>query len=326
VVRCPPPPLDFRSRRRTPFPVVCRHCSEMLSSASVKCHYGYPRRGFQQKGGLSMPHGPAYDAIVDPEQVNSVGAALRALLGGIERGEPLRQGELTFIPLYPAEGHSSRELGYLPLDEALAQSVIQITERPQATVPELQAISTAEIPVILISGEQVVGGLQNRVLNTTILVGAQTALQIPVTCVEQGRWHMSGRGQSRRPLGEEAPHREERAFASDEVAYPLLRKMHAKAVSASLAFGSGHRSDQGSVWNEVSARMTSTGSSSSTYAMDALYKAPERAEKIRELVEAMPYAEGAVGFIAVLESRVLGAELFADKALAAPYGKKRARS
>ena len=282
--------------------------------------------GSQKKGWFSMPHGPAYDEIVDPEQVSTVGVALRDLLGGVERGEPLRQGELTFIPLYPAEGRGSRDLGYLPLDDALAQSVIQITERPQATVPELQATSTAEIPVILISGEQVVGGLQNRVLNTTILVAAQTTLQIPVTCVEQGRWHMSGRGQARRPIGGEPPSVEERAFVSDEVAYPLLRKMHAKAVSASLGLGGGHHSDQGSVWSEVSARMTSTGSSSPTYAMDALYKAPERAEKIRELVEALPYAEGAVGFIAVLESRVLGAELFADKALAAAYWKKLARS
>src|SRR5262245_49851478 len=180
-----------------------------------------------------MPHGLAYDAIVDPEQVNAVGIALRDLLGGLEQGEPLRQAELTFIPLYPALAHIGRELGYLPLDEAMTQSLIQITEQLQATVPELKATSTAEIPVILISGEQVVGGLQNRVLNTTILVGAHTTLQIPVTCVEQGRWHLSGRGQARRPLGNAVPY-EERAFASDEVAYPLMRKMHAKAVSASL--------------------------------------------------------------------------------------------
>src|SRR5215468_1548260 len=102
---------------------------------------------------------------------------------------------------------------------------------------------------------------------------------------------------------------EERAFASDEVAYPLMRKMHAKSVSASLALGGGHHSDQGGVWSEVSTRMLRSGSSSPTHAMDALFKTPERAVKIRELVEALPYVEGAVGFIAVLDSHVIGAEL-----------------
>jgi len=90
-----------------------------------------------------MPHGTAHDAIVDPEQISAVGGAVRDLLGGVVQGEPLHQGELTFIPLYPAEGRRDRELGYLPLDQALQQRHIQITEQSHATVPELQATSTA---------------------------------------------------------------------------------------------------------------------------------------------------------------------------------------
>jgi hypothetical protein len=43
-------------------------------------------------------------------------------------------------------------------------------------------------PVLIIDGEELVGAKQNRVVNLTILVAAQSALTIPVSCVEAGRW------------------------------------------------------------------------------------------------------------------------------------------
>jgi hypothetical protein len=37
-------------------------------------------------------------------------------------------------------------------------------------------------------GEQLVGAKQNRILNMTVLVAAETEVTIPVSCVERGRW------------------------------------------------------------------------------------------------------------------------------------------
>ncbi len=199
-------------------------------------------------------------------------------------------------------------------------------------MPELLATSTADTPIVLVGGEQVIGGLQNRVLNTTILVAAHTKLEIPVTCVEAGRWHEAAPSPQAAPSAPgEAPEpvvaqQAARAFSSDEAAYSKLRKMHAKSVTASLAAGSGHRSDQGAVWGEVANRMSSSGSYSPSSAMDTLYKTPERARKLQETVEALQRPEGALGFVAVLGSEVLGAELFADETLADAYWQKLARS
>jgi hypothetical protein len=233
----------------------------------------------------------------------------------------------------------TRQTGYLPLEEALRRNVVTISEQAQAQVPELLATSTAEMPVILVGGEQVVGGLQNRVLNTTILVAAQSALRIPVTCVEAGRWHeayadhgdaaapttMAGAGgdEMHQPAAARAARR---AFAAEEAAYSSLRKVHAKAVTASLAAGSGHRSDQGAVWSEVGARMVSSATSSPSGAMHALYRTPERAQKLKEMMEGLRRPAGALGFVAALESEVLGAELFTDEALAGAYWEKLART
>ncbi len=283
----------------------------------------------REKGWQNVP-----DDLSRENGVNESGAvatAVRELLEGVRQGEPLRAGALTLIPLLPATERVKRQTGYLPLEEALQRKLVAITEQAQAQVPELLATSIAEAPVVLVGGEQVVGGLQNRVLNTTILVAAHSQIQIPVTCVEAGRWHEAsasydvpaGADDTQGPLDAPAAGR---AFTSDEAAYATLRKMHSKWVTASLSSGGGHRSDQGAVWGEVAERMESTESYSSSDAMDTLYKTPERANKLKETVEALRRPEGVLGFVAVLGSEVLGAELFADEALAGAYWEKLARS
>ncbi len=56
------------------------------------------------------------------------------------------------------------------------------------SVPDLRVINRAEKMVLILDGEELVGAKQNRIVNTTILVAAQSTLVIPVSCVEQGRW------------------------------------------------------------------------------------------------------------------------------------------
>ena len=283
------------------------------------------------------------------QEQGAVATAVRTLIEGVRAGEPQRAGGLTLIPLVAASERVKRQTGYLPLEVALRQHLVAITEQARAAVPELLATSTADEPVVLVGGEQVIGGLQNRVLNTTILVAAHAAQAIPVTCVEAGRWHDAGAdyptfeapvtdGDSSnvgnaanvaQGPGSGTPRergRAARAFSSDEAAYASLRRMHSKSVTASLSSGGGHRSDQGAVWGEVSARMMSTNSYSPSAAMDTLYKSPERASKLAETMAGLKRPDGALGFVAVVGGAVLGAEIFSDEALADAYWEKLARS
>jgi hypothetical protein len=276
------------------------------------------------------------DGADESSAYRAVATAVRELLGGLRLGEPLCSGALTLAPLLPADGNVKRQTGYLPLEEALRRKLVVISEQAQAQVPELLATSTAETPVILVGGEQVVGGLQNRVLNTTILVAAKSELRIPVTCVEAGRWHESYENyeapttstgtdgdETQPPATAQA---DRRAFAAEEAAYSSLRKLHAKAVTASLSAGGGHRSDQSAVWSEVQERMASSAAYSPSGAMHAMYRAPERAKKLKETMDGLRRPEGALGFVAALGSDVLGAELFTDEALADAYWEKLART
>jgi len=301
----------------------------------------------REKGWQGMPDD--LSSVAAGQEGGAVATAVRELIEGVRAGEALRAGGLTLIPLLPAKEQVKRQSGYLPLEEALKLGLVTVTEQAQATVPELMATSTAETPVVLVGGEQVIGGLQNRVLNTTILVAAHVTQPIPVTCVEAGRWHDAGADYPafEAPItdddtsnignvaniaqgpGSATPRerdRAARAFSSDEAAYASLRRMHSKSVTASLSSGGGHRSDQGAVWGEVSARMMSTNSYSPSAAMDTLYKSPERASKLAEAMAELKRPDGALGFVAVVGGAVLGAEIFSDEALADAYWEKLARS
>lgn len=55
--------------------------------------------------------------------------------------------------------------------------------------PDLFLENISNHKIILLDGEELIGAKQNRILNTTVLVDKQTKLNIPVSCVEAGRWN-----------------------------------------------------------------------------------------------------------------------------------------
>ena len=131
---------------------------------------------------------------------------------------------------------SSPTAGWLTLDDALARGVTEITEVSEAgSVPQLRLLNRGDEPVFLLDGEELIGAKQNRILNLSILAPGRTNLEIPVSCVEQGRWSWRAGGFS----------------SADRVIYAKLRRSNAEAVSGSLASTRDRRGDQGKVWDEA---------------------------------------------------------------------------
>src|SRR5688572_18633635 len=157
------------------------------------------------------------------------------LSGPIEVGAPDVAGPLTVFPLIgPAT-----TLDYVAF--ATAHGQVAITElEGGASVNDLVVHNQGEKPVLLYEGEELLGAQQNRVLDVSILVAANSKTQIPVSCVEQGRW--DGR------------RHQERFTPSSQTADPRMRKLKNKRARVNAAAGFGARADQGEVWNEVAVR------------------------------------------------------------------------
>jgi len=165
------------------------------------------------------------------------------------------------------------------------------------SVPFLQVANGADRPLLLLDGEELVGAKQNRILNTTVLVGAHAEVTIPVSCVERGRWDY--RGRQFRP--------------GDSSLFASLRARQAGRVSQSLRAGRGHMADQGEVWAQLACRASELDVASPTGAMHDLYARHEAdLAAARRALGAQP---GQVGALVYMGTRWVGLDLLAGPGL-----------
>src|SRR5580700_6798749 len=115
----------------------------------------------------------------------------------VELGDELIIGGLSVFPLT-----GTRETGpaYLTGPEAFEAGVIQVSELDPPEVPTLAITNLADVPILLVEGEMLVGGDQNRTMNVTVLCPPHARTLVPVSCVEAGRWG------SRRTVAESSRH------------------------------------------------------------------------------------------------------------------------
>src|SRR6202171_1583288 len=152
---------------------------------------------------------------------------------GIRVGSPIRHESLTVFPLF-TEPHG--QVDYLLSDEAIQAGIVTVQEVSEGgSVPDLLVENSGDVRVLFLEGEELVGAKQNRILNTSVLLPARGKIKIPVSCVERGRWAYQSRH-----FGSSGRHSSSK-----------LRHALKSSVSESLSGGTGHRSDQGKVWEEV---------------------------------------------------------------------------
>jgi hypothetical protein len=180
---------------------------------------------------------------------------------------------------------------YLTLKAALEQKKLTITEVSKSgSVPELKVINKAEIPVLLLDGEEVVGAKQNRVLNTSILLKEKSETIIPVSCTEQGRWAYSSKEFS----------------DSGTVMATSLRSIKARSVSDTLADSREYRSDQGTVWNAIEDLSAEAEAVSETGAMKAVFEVKKK--DLDAYLEAFVSIPDQRGLLAFVDGEVVGCD------------------
>ena len=118
--------------------------------------------------------------------------------------EPIRHGNLTVFPVVAAKSYPTGE--FLTLDEGLRSGEVVVTEmgnvqglirrRPRpairydaAQVNRLVLVNNSKRPLLLLAGEVVAGGKQDRVIGKDRIVPPESdPVDLSVFCVEPGRW------------------------------------------------------------------------------------------------------------------------------------------
>lgn len=204
-------------------------------------------------------------------------------------GDRATHGGLTVFWLHGAAG-SAPPIAIATLEEARARGDLLISEREQAAVPTLVVDHRGPGHVLLLAGEILLGGKQNRVVREDALLPPRSGpITIAVYCVEQGRWvERSKRFDSRG------------AFAA-----PALR-------SGVIA-----RAPQQRIWAEVDRYAARAEASSSTGSYQAVWDKPEvktYQAGVEHGIGRHP-AAGALGAAVFVGERLAGLDLFEDPGL-----------
>jgi len=163
---------------------------------------------------------------------------------------------------------------YLTLDEALTNKTAVITEVSEGgSVPQLLLRNMGEQAVFLLDGEELTGAKQNRILNISILAPAMKDTVIPVSCVEAGRWRHSSPDFSAAPRAQ----------------FSASRAKRSAHVSEDICQTGQRRSNQGEVWDDISAKLNSLGSQSDTQAVESAFM--DHDQQLNAFVEKLQPAE-----------------------------------
>jgi hypothetical protein len=255
------------------------------------------------------------------------------LTSGYKVLSPIRHGNLTVFPVSAAASHNTQS--FLTLDEGLrsgevivtesgnAQPLMRRRERPvnqdRAQVNRLVLINNSKRPLILLAGEIVTGGKQDRVIGKDRLVPAESdPIDLGVFCVEPGRWTATSA-----------------KFGSLGVAMaqPAVR---ARAMSDK---------DQAKVWSEVRNAQASVASrlpapAASEVARTSSYAGVMQNEEVKHEVDSIAEPiqrnyqsliqqlreRNAVGVVVAVNGEIIWADIFASTALLEKYWPKLVRS
>ncbi len=222
---------------------------------------------------------------------SAIHPAINTLLASLRTGDPkIHNG----LGLWPVFADCRPEPAYLTLVEALSLDGFKITEVSEGgSVPSLRVINETPQHVLLFDGEELKGAKQNRILNTSILIAAGSALDVPVSCTEQGRWSY------------DAP----QFSSSGNLAHAELRKRKSIDVAMSLEQSKVHFSNQSAVWEEIESLHVAakTDGSSRTRAMKDAYN--ERQKELDDFTREVVCHEGQCGLLAVVGNRVEGIDV-----------------
>jgi hypothetical protein len=233
---------------------------------------------------------PVRDQIKHASAESGAATLLVDWLARHKVGTLLRGDSLSLASVYGSDSlHGPK---YRTLGDGLASGEVLVTEQAHASVGALKVLNRSSLPVLILDGEEVVGGLQNRVVNTTLLVPPKTAFDLPVSCVEHGRWHQV-----------------DGHFRAGDAAHPTLRRQKSQQVTASLHQFQTATSDQAAIWAEVDARHLSTGTHSATAALRDAFQL--RALDIDRMVEGFAQPpDKATGVVLLLDGHAMCADLF----------------
>ena len=257
---------------------------------------------------------------------------------------PIRSGNLTVFPVVASKSYDTVE--FLTLDEGLRSGDVVVTEAGQARglirhrprdpaimrpvrdaeVNRLVLVNNSKRPLLLLAGEIVTGGKQDRVIGKDRIVPAESdPVDLSVFCVEPGRW-VAANGKSDFGYSAGAP--------AGLLASPVVRSKAMGAKDQQQVWDSVRRSQSAMAESVAVTGAAPAVNSTTSYARVMDNKEVQKqvdavAEPVRRNYESVIRQlrdKNAVGVVVAVNGEIVWADIFASTQLLQKYWPKLARS
>jgi hypothetical protein len=272
---------------------------------------------------------------------------------------PVTYKNLTIFPVRGRDLVGARD--YITLDEGIKSGTVVISEKGSAAVAarpvrrgrrnaaarqqvslnsvgeggasvnELALVNRSGKKLLLLAGEVIVGGKQDRIVQDDLVIPpVSVPVSLNVFCVEHGRWSAQRTSHTTAQQGGGtvahshdaapvvAPAPSEQSFTSlGAISHPKLRA------------AAQDKKEQGEVWKEVSANNQKLGTQNGTDTYQAVYANRKVAAQLEDYVKALErevIQPGVVGVVVARNGQLVWADVFANSTLFARYWPKLLKS
>lgn len=210
----------------------------------------------------------------------------------IELLKPQTHENIKIIPIKTEKTY----IDILTLKKGLELGLVEIKECENSQVNTLIVKNESVTPLILIDGEEVVGGDQNRIVNSTILIDAKSEMKIPVSCSEKNRWHYKNEFKQSNYI---ANYR------------TRLAKEHASRQSNHF---------QDIIWSSIDELESQTEFTSPTCAMEESYE--NQKFDLNEIIKKFQIIPGQTGVLIMIDGEIKGFEVFLNSEMYKEFHEK----
>jgi hypothetical protein len=201
-----------------------------------------------------------------------------------------------------------------------------------ASVNELTLVNRSGKKLLLLAGEVVVGGKQDRIVQDDLVIPpVSVPVSLNVFCVEHGRWstERAAHAPTQRADGVSAGH----AQVVAPVVAPAPSENNFTSLGAishpKLRAAAQDKKQQGEVWKEVSDNNQRLGTDNSTDTYQAVYANRKVASQLEDYVRTLErevLRPGVVGVVVARNGQLVWADVFASSTLFARYWPKLLKS
>src|SRR5215469_509105 len=277
---------------------------------------------------------------------------------------PITHGNLTIYPVVASKSHDTSD--FLTLDEGIRSGDVVVTEvgnmhamirrpmpnyRPGPQVNTLVLVNNSKRPLILLAGEIVTGGKQDRIVGKDRIIAPESdPVDLSVFCVEHGRWTETSNkfSSSNYLMAQPTVRKQAMAEKDQQKVWAEVQNQNANttrnviAMSAAPSMPPAHPAQGGPVPStsetvevtaappivdtETIAGLSSTTSlakvQQNTVVRGQLKSITDPVDKSFESVIKQLRDQNAVGVVVAVRGRIIWADIFASKELLGKYWPK----